>query len=245
MRTSNKILIAAFILILVSLVFYDLSLKASYVSGAYKNRYRQFISVDYKNFDKIDLSASTAVNIVLEQGPYSVRMEPMADRFVKLSQTNGTLHIDAAFRSNFENSSNDYVMIISCPNLVKINADARYLAGGRMITDTIASLDFKWRPTVIHGFKLDSLTIEENHAGAIMLSGNYIKSVKAVLGTGKGSGSNMVILNDNHFQNLQLNILNKSKLQLFNADIAHLNYHLADSAKLILSGSARDLITKK
>lgn len=245
MKTSNKLTIAAVLLILVSLVYYDLMLKAGYLSGNYKDQFRDFTALNFKDFKSIDLGSSTASNIIVEQGPFSVRIEPTATRFVKVSQRNQILHIETAFPGNYENSRAEYVLIISCPNLIKFDADARYMAGDLPITDTIASADFKWRPTIIRGFTLDSLSINEKHAASIILQGNNIKFINTVIGLGEGSGSNMVILKDNKFQNADLNILNKSQLQLHNATINNLNYHLADSAKLILIGNAKKLLTKK
>jgi hypothetical protein len=242
MKTSNKLLVAAFALIIASLIFYDITLKESYLGGDYKRPFKDFTSLNFKNFNSIDLSASTAANIILEQGPFSEKIEPTAKRFVKVSQKAGTLLIEAAFPSNYENSRAAYVLIISCPNLVKVNTTARYFAKDQQIIDTIASPDFKWRPTIIRGFTLDSLSITEDYASTIILTGNHIRAVNAVIGLSKGSGSNMVILKDNQFKNVQLNILNKSQFQLHGAAITNFNYHLADSAKLIFNGTTKRLL---
>ncbi|MDB5090567.1 MAG: hypothetical protein JWR09_4561 [Mucilaginibacter sp.] len=245
MKTSNKFIIAAALLIIVSLVYFDLLIRVSYQSGTYKNLYKDYVALNFKDFKSIDLDASTAANIIVKQGPFSVKMEPGAARFVRVSQKGETLYINVAFPGNFENSRADYVLIISCPALVEIDADARYMAGDRAVTDTVASADFKWRPTIIHGFTLDSLSITEKHASSIILQSNNIKFINAVIGLGEGSGSNMVILKDNRFQSANLNILNKSQLQLHEAIIPNLKYQLADSAKLIITGALKRQLIKK
>lgn len=241
MKTSNKLLLTAIIITLVSLVFYDLMLKSSYLKGDYKDPFKDYVSLNFKDFKTIDLSASTAANIILKQGPFSVRMDPSAADFVKISQNAGTLHIDAAFSGSFNNPRAAYVLVVSCPDLKQFNADARYMAGDQPIIDTLASEDFKWRPSIISGFTLDSLTITEKHAASIILKGNKIRVLNAVIGIDNGSRSNMTIADDNRLQNAELNILNKSQLRLNGAAI-NLKYQLADSAKLILTGTSQNLI---
>lgn len=245
MKTSNKLTIAAILFILVSLVYYDLMLKASYLSGTYRDQFKDYTTLNLKNFNSIDLGASTAANIIVEQGPFRVRIEPTNVRLVKVSEHDQTLHIEAAFPGNYQNSRAEYVLIISCPNLVRFDADAIYMAGDRQITDTLASEDFNWRPTIIRGFTLDSLTITEKHASSIILMGNKIKTMHAVIGLSDGSRSNMIIKKDNRFQNADLNILNKSQLQLNEAIIPNLKYQVADSARLIITGAFKNQIIKK
>ncbi|MDF2432659.1 MAG: hypothetical protein JWP44_2290 [Mucilaginibacter sp.] len=242
MKTSNKLLLTAIIITLVSLVFYDLMLKSSYLKGDYKDPFKDYVSLNFKDFKTIDLSASTAANIILKQGPFSVRMDPSAADFVKISQNAGTLHIDAAFSGSFNNPRAAYVLVISCPDLKQFNADARYMAGDQPVIDTLASEDFKWRPSIISGFTLDSLTITEKHAASIILKGNKIRALNAVIGIDNGSRSNMTIADDNQLQSAELNILNKSQLRLNGAAINNLKYQLADSAKLISTGTSQNLI---
>src|SRR5882757_6345842 len=74
MKTSNKLTIAAILFILVSLVYYDLMLKASYLSGTYRDQFKDYTILNFKDFNSIDLGASTAANIIVEQGPFRVRI---------------------------------------------------------------------------------------------------------------------------------------------------------------------------
>jgi hypothetical protein len=245
MKTSNKLTIAAILLILVSLVYYDLMLKTAYLSGTYKDQFKDFVALNFKDFNSINLGSSTASNIIVEQGPFRVRIEPATARFVKVSQHDKTLHIETAFPGNYENSRSDYVLIISCPNLARVDVDSRYMAGDQLVIDTIASADFKWRPSIISGFTLDSLLITEKHAGSVILQNNKIKTLKAVIGLEEGSGSNMVILKNNNFQDADLHILNKSQIFLHEAAIPNLKYQLADSAKLIITGALKKQLIKK
>lgn len=238
MKTSNILLIIALGFIVGILVVFDLTLKQAWLNGSYKDPFKDYVELGYKNFDAIDLDASTSANLILKQGPFSVRIDPTAADVVKLSQRNGTLHISTAFPGAYINPRPGYVLVISCPNIKRLDADARYMAGALAVTDTLASEDFRWRPTFIRGFTQDSLTITGKHASSIILKGNTIKLLNATIGIGDGSRTDLTLLGDNHFNEVKLNILNKSQLKLDGAAIAHLNYSLADSAQVIVKGGS-------
>jgi hypothetical protein len=242
MKTSNKLISGAFILIIISLLMYDLMLKRSYALGNYKYLLANYTTLNFKDFSVIEINAATAANMVVEQGPFNVKMESTASDFIKVSQTADTLRIDAAFSGSFHTNPAPYILAITCPNLSLIKTDARYNAGDQLVVDTLASEDFSWRPSVIRGFTLDSLSIVEDHATTIVLSGNKIGVVKASIGISKGSRSNMAITKNNEIDKADFNILNRSQLKLNNGAIPHLKYQLADSAKLILSGAAQKII---
>ena len=75
MKTSNKLILAALLLVLISLFGYDYLLKEAYVSGRYKDPYRDFATLKFKNFDTVDIVSSTAANVKFVQGPFSVRID--------------------------------------------------------------------------------------------------------------------------------------------------------------------------
>lgn len=242
MKKSNILVLTALIAMITALVFFDISLKDAYFSGEYKKPFRDYVPLNFKGFKSITLNSSTAANVIVRQGPFSVMMEPTAGHYVKVSQKGETLYIDAAFPGSFEDNRAEYPLVITCPVLEKFDADSRYMAGDLLVTDTVASLDFRWRPTFISGFTLDSLSITEKHAGAVILKGNKIKSLTAVIGLNERSGSNLMILKDNHFYNATLDILNRSQVKLEDADITNFKYQLADSARFIYNGASRKLI---
>lgn len=238
MKTSIKILIGAACMVLIVLVWYDLRIRDAYVSGSYKQPFSGFAVQHFKDFDQIDLGSCTAANVIVKQGPFSVSIDPTAIDFVRISQTGNVLHINAAYRAAYYSPRADYVVLITCPQLKKFVADSKYTSYGKPVTDTLASEDFKWRPSVISGFNADSLSIEEHHAGAVILKDNKLAALTAVLGVGDGSRSDMIIQHGNQLGDINLNILNKSQLRLECRNIQHLQYQLADSARLIVNGVA-------
>ena len=240
MKTSSKLILSAILIMLIAAALYDLQLKKVFDSGEYKQKYKGYISLNFKDFNTIHLNSSTAINILIRQGPFSVKVEPNSNEFVKLTQTGKTLNINAAFSGSFQSYYNQsYVLLITCPSLIRIHADAKYIAGSQQLIDTLASGDFTWRPTLISGFTLDSLTIIEDHASCIVLSNNQIKNINAIVGLSNGSRSNLLLDKDNQIHQANIQLLNKSQLWLHDIVIPQLKYLAADSSKLILTGAAQ------
>ena len=117
MKTSNKFIFAALVLILASLTWYDVSLKAEYLSGNYKSPYSGYTHLKYTGFNIVDLNSSTAANVKFIQGPFGVWVDNSATDYVVLRQQGNQLRITAAFEDNYRWDLNPYVVIISCPIL--------------------------------------------------------------------------------------------------------------------------------
>ncbi len=127
MKTSNKLILIALGLILISLFGYDLLLKGEYMSGNYKIPYRDFVDVNFKDFDIADLNSSTAANVKFIQGPYNVRMDKNASDYIKITQQGNRLQVDAIFEGDYLFNPNPYVILISCPKLKEVaNTNASY-----------------------------------------------------------------------------------------------------------------------
>lgn len=237
MRTSTKILIATFALLLGCLAWYDMALKAEYKTGNYTNPYHDFVLLGYKNFNAVELNSSTAVNVMLVQGPFKVMAAPQIADFLDIRSKGNRLVVNAKFPDHFRGINAAYALYVSCPSLSSFKADAFYLAGKTKITDTVAK-DLSWRPTMISGFTGDSLTVQEDHAANLILQNNRITHLIAVVGAGRRSGSALTIDRGNRFSQTDIHILNSSHLWIKGTDIDKLSYHLADSASLIVNGTA-------
>jgi hypothetical protein len=242
MRTSNKFVCAGLLLTLLALLAYDLMLKAEFRSGRYKIPYSNYASLQFRDFDVLDLNSSTVANVKLVQGPFSVRIDGNAMEYVKIKQSGNRLQIDAIFNYNYFGNPNTYILIISCPKLAELNTNASYRANDGPVTDSIVREDWNMRQVLVDGFEQDSLSISQDYGSTVVLANDRIRSVNAVIGKSEGSGSSLIIQNSNRFQDARLDIGHKSKLQLDNAMIAHLNYELGDNARLILTGKAQNLL---
>ncbi|HEV3250487.1 MAG TPA: hypothetical protein VGZ71_06020, partial [Puia sp.] len=242
MKTSNKFLLAAAVFTLLSLVVYDLFLRAEFKSGNYTDPYQDYVTLNFKDFDILDLPSSTAANAKIVQGPFSIRIDKYAADFVQVNQEGKRLQIKAGFEGNYQSTSSQYILLISCPKLSDVNANAGYRANNMKVTDTIVREDWNMRKVLIAGFKQDSLHISQDYGSTIVLENNHIRAISAVIGKSRGSGSNLIIEDNNEFGNAGLDILNDSKLFLENAKIQNLSYQLGDKSKLIITGKAKNLL---
>lgn len=245
MKTSNKFLLTAILLLVISVGIYDFQLKAEYLKGDYKNPYNGFVKLNFRDFKVIELGSSTAINIMLVKGPFKILADPGAIEFMKIEQRHDSLFIRAAFKDNFHNVRSTQVLYISCPELTSFAADAKYMASDTQVIDTVASADFKWRPNTISGFSGEKLDINADHAANIFLKNNKFNILNAVVGNSNGSVSNLTIETGNRFGKTNLDIRNKSRLWIKDDSLSNITYKLADSAKLILNGNTRMIHNNK
>jgi hypothetical protein len=244
MKTSNKLVIAAIVLTVIMLTWYDLRLKAEYLSGAYKVPYSDYVPLNYTGFDTVELNSSTAANVEFVQGPFSVRVDNNSMDFVVFKQQGNRLRIDAVFERNFRWTPNSFVIVISCPTLKKLTTGATYQADNRMVTDTIVREEWNMRQVHVYGFKQDSLNIEQDYGSTVVLAADTIRSLRAVIGKSAGSGSKIILESGNEFQDAALDIGHHSTFILQNAHIEKLTYHLADSAVLTVTGNAQHILNQ-
>jgi hypothetical protein len=242
MKTSNQLMLIALLVTVASMVAFDFLLKAAYLSGDYKIPFKNYITLQWKDFDIVDLGSSNTANVKFIQGPFSVRIDGHAREYIRLSQTGNRLAIDASFEGNYFGNSNQYLLVISCPTLTRVYAGATYRSNNNEVTDTIAREDWNMRQVLIDGFKQDTLSIVQDYGSTVVLANNTIRSLYALVGKSEGSGSKIILQDSNQFGDATLNIEHKSKLLLENATIQHLSYWLGDSATLVLSGNAQDLL---
>jgi hypothetical protein len=242
MKTSNKLITIAAILTLLALFTYDFLLKSEYSSGNFSDPYHYYTSIPFKDFDRIDMKSSTAANVRLIQGPFSVRMDPDAEQYVKIQQTGNVLQVIADFKGNYLGNPHPYTLIISCPSLREISTNATYRTNNREYTDTIVHPEWRMRQVLVDGFTQDSMHIEQDYGSTVVLENNKIRSVHAVIGKSKGSGSDIIIKNNNRFGDFSLSASNQARFILENADIINLSYQLGDSATLMVKGNARHLL---
>jgi hypothetical protein len=217
-------------------------IQTEYRTGAYKNPFRYYTDLKFRDFDTINVNSASAANVRFEQGPFRIRLCPGADEFTKVSQHKKTLNIDAVFKHSYQNNPNSYILIISCPKIAELRTSARYGTNGGVFIDTVVKDEWNMRKVLINGFKQDRMIIRQDYGSRVYLANNGIGVLDAAIGLSNGSGSQLNILNSNQLDNTNLDIGNKSTLFIGSAPKNKFNYRLADSAKLILSGAAQNLL---
>jgi hypothetical protein len=242
MKASSKFLLAAACITLLSLVAYDLLLRSEYKSGNYSDPYRNFETLNYRDFDTLDLPSSTAANVKIVQGPFSIRMDRDASDFVQLKNEGHRLKVNAAFTGNYQSTTHQFILIISCPRLSALITNAGYQSNNTKVTDTIVRDDWNMRQVWVEGFREDTLLISQDYGSTVVLANNHIRAISAVIGKSPRSGSNLLIQDNNEFNYADLDIQNNSKLYLDNARIKNLSIRLGDKSKIIITGKAKNLL---
>ncbi len=95
-----------------------------------------------------------------------------------------------------------------------------------------------WRPTLITGFKADSLRIEADYAANVRLENNQINKLNIITGLSRHAGSAISIGSGNDFGNANFDIRNYSSLRLQATTNGTTNYHIATGAHLYIDGVA-------
>jgi len=240
MKTSNKLIVAALLLTIIALFIYDEMLKTEYVTGRYRDPYRNYVSLNFKDFDAVGINSSTIANAKIVQGPFSVRIDKNAEEYVNITKKGNRLIISANFKYSMLYNPNPYVVVISCPKLNQLNTGATYTLHNSAVTDTIVG--WQMREVLVDGFKQDSLLVNQDYGSTVLINNSHINYLSGAIGNANGSGSIIKILKTNQIENVTLDIKNSSRLELNDARISKLNYHLADSAKLILNGAAGNFL---
>ncbi len=239
MKTSTRILIAALVFLLASILAYDLLLKKEFLTGNYKKIYASYVKLDYKNFDALQINASQKASVQVVQGPYGIQVDPHVLEYVHFTQTGKRLQMDVTYSAERFYTDENYRVIISCPRLTTLNASAFTTINKQIVIDTAANDNWNYGRLTIQGFKQDSLRITQDYGSNLFMTNNTIGTLKVTAGVSPLSGSRVTILKNNRFDKATLQLLNNSKLFLHEAQISKLDYQPGDSTQLVLNGAAK------
>jgi hypothetical protein len=233
MKTSNKWLLAALLLLLGSLTAYNMGLRAEFRKGAYKDPNRNTVALNFKDFTEIDLQAANVVGLKVVAGPYSVRLNKDAGKYVKVTQQGPRLTIAVVFPDGRQSVGGRQAMTISLPQLARLSATGTYLMNGKPVTDKHpVGLSVR-----IEGFRQDSLNVQQDHGTQVELARNQLGFLRAEAGHSPGSHPQLRIENSNRIGAAYLSVQNEGQLQLDAGGIANLRTQFGDSVKATLTGA--------
>ena len=238
MKTSNKLLLAALLLLLGSLTAFNVKLRAEYARGAYKDPKLNSLALDFKDFTEIDVQAAGALGVKIVAGPYGVRLNKAAEKYVKVTQQGPRLTVALAFPSGREFLGSGEVLTIGLPRLNQLTASSTYLLKGKAVTDK-ANRGGTLR---IEGFRQDSLRVQQDHGTRVQLAGNQLGYLRAEAGRTPGSQPVLQIDKTNRILAANLRVQAQGELRLDAGGIPQLRTQFGDSARATLTGAAlRDL----
>lgn len=220
MKTSNKLLLTATVIIFAYLAVYDFQLKAEYVKGDYKSRFYNMKHTALNRFTSIENNVGNLLGVTIEKGPkFEIWINNFLADKVGITQRNNTLYI------NFKDKQFKFYqggITIICPFVNSITASPL----------VSPNWQFSVEKTTVTGFAQDVMNIHANKFTEIELSKNSLG--KLIASTG-GSNATLTILRNNQIKAADINIIGKSELKLFNT-IANSNYNCTDSATITLNG---------
>jgi hypothetical protein len=245
MKTSNILLIIAGIVLFGTLTAYDFALKAEYNKGTYKNAFRNYSKLSYKDFDKIEINpASNIIVNIIYSDTFDVSVENYVKDYLNIKQEGSKLIVD--FNSKeLQHVSFGQPLIIKCPLIKEVAINTIFTSNGKQVTISDAPRNYSENIGVsIRGFKQDSILLVMNNASVMSLKNNKFNYVKAILGSGSTGESSLNINKSNQINFADINLENKSKLSLSDIIIEHPNFKISDSAQVNLSGSSLKLLRK-
>ncbi|WP_299988433.1 hypothetical protein [uncultured Pontibacter sp.] len=247
MKTSNKLLLFAFFVLLSALATYNIALKAEYNTKSYQDPYRNYIAMDFNGFEEIEVNAGDMLSVVIEPGDeHAVYLYKGNDEVVQISQEASTLQIDVTTHDKQKGVRGwgSPHLIIKTPMLHTLRANATHTLNGEPVTNVQRQNTANWLNTTLKGFKQDSIRLELDNGVMVRLDGNELQRLYAVTGTSPGSESKLLIYPDNKIQQANLEIGNRSHLALINVSIPALHYNLSEQAQVELSGEALAVLRK-
>jgi len=248
MKTSNKLMLGALVVLLVSLTIYDFTLKAEYLTGNYKNPYKDYISSDIKSFNEIEINATNMINITIRKGDYAIHTAKSNEDILRFTKVGNRLIINVDFeknpKSNDPNIAHFNKVDIYCPNItyVKTNEHRYTMPMKKISQEDRESVNSAEGILMLRRFKLDSLNIEHK-SGTIFLG----KDTIGLLRVTTAAQSNLNIEDDVYISKADMHINDQSTLRLEKFNIPKFNYTLADSATITFTSKGatlKDLINK-
>jgi hypothetical protein len=234
MKTSNKLLLAALLVLLTSLTAYNMALRNEYSKGDYKDPLHGYASLGFKDFTEIDLSAAGSARVKVVAGPFGVRLSPRAAELVKVSQQGNRLVVQVDFKKPNQYLGWGQTLVISCPRLAQLTSGTAYRVAGALQPKS-KNMNSEVQ---VQGFQQDSLRVRLDQASNVTLNGNKLRYLAAVAGATPGSTANLALMPTNHIGAANLDMQHQSELIINDINIPQLKCHFADSTKATLTGAA-------
>ncbi|GAA4300344.1 hypothetical protein [Nibribacter koreensis] len=241
MRKSNLLLGVAVVFFLGCLTAFDFALKAEYETGKYKDRYRDYVTLNLNVFDQVEVNGATQVGYKILPGTPKVRLHQKDKEFFKVRQVGKKLIIDLAHKDNNDGYQGE--ILIYCPKLTSVASSSTYTLLGQK-QELVWHL-YQYNKVMVKGFKLDSLSLLPDHATAIELDSTSIKYLAVKAGATPGSNAKVTLYPNNQIHQAQFDMQHKSQLVLQNVQIPLASYQFSPQAEGTFTGASLQLLSKK
>lgn len=235
MKTSTIFIITAIVISLAIVTVYNFSLKASYQTGSYKDRFYGLSLTPIQGVKALHLNSANRFEINLECGKKEglwIR-EEIKDK-IKVDQTGDVLTLDltdAAKKERFTPHVKDIILITN--HLQVLNATP-YFTKDEIDENSLFSTGI----VRIEGLNGPSLDLTIGAASQVYLSNVKVNTLNAHVYGNKLQSGLLLVDHSNEIELANLNVPGAGDLNLSNPKITKILYNLSDSANVTLNGSA-------
>jgi hypothetical protein len=241
LKTSTILLLTAGFILLGSLVAYNMALKTEYTKGTYKDPYRNFVTLDYRDFNQIEINPASDINVKIMSGNYKVQVHKHATDYITFTKNGSNLQVNLNYLKEEQQQPYGDVIVITCPQLTQLKTNAFYTLNGKKIT---SNKSWNNNLVTVEGFQQPTLSLQQDKATTIKLTNSKLDRLEAVVGVSAGSAAKLELDKTNQIQEANLDIRNKSELVVENLTIPKRQYQFSDSARATFSGSALGILAQ-
>jgi hypothetical protein len=224
MKTSNKLLLLATVILFGYLAVFNFQLRAEYIKGDFRNPYYGMKFTPLNSFTTIQHNAGNVVVLRIEKGPkFGVWMRDNLKEKLALTERNNTLFVDYVDKQHFNYYQSGIVVV--CPEV------------NTVITTPLITHQVRfWERAVtqVSGFTQDAMNIVAGKSTQVELNKNTIGKLNAAT---TASDATITVNTENQIQASNFKIVGKSDLKLFN-QITNGTYTYTDSATITLNGKS-------
>ncbi len=247
MKMSYKLLLLAVIIILGTTAAYDFAVQKQYLKNDYTSPWRDYNTMRFKDFDTIEVVASNRINTeIIRSDTFDVKLHNWVTD-AKITQKGKRLIINFdTKRGSYHNGYTTRGLIIRCPLIREVKTDAISLLNGKqVVSKTVEPDKFRGGQVIIKGFKQDGFSLVMSNASIVYLKDNNFKFLKANIGSQDSSRSSIDLDNSNNILSADINLQNRSIMNLNDIYIKNFKYKVSENAQVNLGGISLRLLSNK
>jgi hypothetical protein len=148
MKTSTKLLLSAFVILIIAIGIYNNALKAEFSTGNYKKPYHSSNLVNIKDFTEVEINSANLMDVEFKQGAYGVYNSKYNADSVTFTKLGNKLIVNIDLKEKplrdtdvqngviwpVKNHRTDRITII-CPKLTAINTSNVFTVNGTKASD--------------------------------------------------------------------------------------------------------------
>ncbi len=234
MKTSTILILSAVAMTFIAITAFNLTQKAFYNKGDWRNRFYGMEYVAIKNVTDIDLLDADKFNLVIEKGAKEgLYIHPSSREHVQWSTKGNTLKFEVTEKAKMRAPFRNTVMVLILNRIDHLK------------TTPYKPLEFQKSynnsELKITGFKQENLKLDLGKSSRVILDKSDLNSLIANDGSKEGEAT-LILEKENRINNAVLNIQGSSQLALRGPTIIKTSYQLSDHATVVLNGEALQVL---